>query len=146
MVEQGLFELITQDVGVSALVGAKAYWILAPKGATLPYLILSRVNTADSYDFNGAKQFREGLFQISCFATDYYSSKSLGKTVRSVLQSFIGNLPDSDSTGVAAVIIAKDWDMQYEEGGRGFVYCNYIQFRVSYYDNAVSVPIDGGSF
>jgi hypothetical protein len=154
MVEQGLYQLIEADGDIDALVNG-VYWILAPKGAVVPYIVLSRVATADVYTMNGATGTRSALFQVDCYATDYYTSRSISLAVRQLLESYRGNLPDVNATAVAAVLTAKDWDMSYEEGsGKGFVYRALLQFRVWYYDTAVSVAtaadlttiIEGGTF
>jgi hypothetical protein len=154
MIEQGLYQLIDADADIDALVNG-VYWILAPKGAVVPYIVLSRVATSDIYTMNGATGTRSALFQVDCYATDFYTSRSIALAVRELLESYRGNLSDVNATAVAAVLTAKDWDMPYEEGsGKGFVYRALLQFRVWYYDTAVSVApapdlttvIEGGKF
>jgi hypothetical protein len=133
-VEQGLFQLVTQNAGVQAAVGAdangttQAYWILAPQGAVLPFLVFSRVATTDPYAMSGTIGLREGLFQIVCYANNYYGSRTAAAAVRSCLENYIGTLPDG--TVVNSVLTDKDWDHQYEEGGKSFIYGAYLQFRV----------------
>jgi hypothetical protein len=146
MVEKGLYELLTNDAGVSALVGSSVYFILAPKGTTLPFIVISRVATNDSYDMVGATGFRGGLFQFDCYATDFYSSRAISLAVRRLLESYQGNLPDADATPVSAVLTEKDWDMPYEEGGKGFVYRALLEFRIFFYDTTlpVNTPASGG--
>jgi hypothetical protein len=139
-IEQGLFQLVTQNAGVQSAVGvdangiAKAFWVLAPQGAALPFLIFSRVGTTDFYDMAGATGLREGLFQVVCYSTGYYSSRAVANTIRKFLQDYVGTLPDTDATVVNAVFIEKDWDDRYEEGSKGFIYGAYLQFRVWFYD------------
>jgi len=153
-VEQGIYELVNADTSIDALSNG-VYWILAPKGVAVPYIVLSRVATTDVYTMNGATGMRSALFQVDCYATDYYTSRSIALAVRQLLESYRGNLPDVNSTAVAAVLTEKDWDMPYEEGsGKGFVYRALLQFRVWYYDAAISIApapdlttiIEGGSF
>lgn len=134
MIEKGLLQLLTDDAGVSALVGAKIYWILAPKGQALPYIVVSRVTTGDTYDMDGATGLRAGLFQFDCFATDFYSARAIALTVRKLLESYRGNLPDTDATPVTAVFTEKDWDMPYEEGAKGFVFRALLEFRIWHHD------------
>jgi hypothetical protein len=133
-VEKGLLQLVAEDAGVDALVDGKVYWILAPKGAAVPYVVLSTVLTKDSYAMEGVTGLREGLFQVDCYATAYYPSRDIAKAVRDLLKNFIGTLPDTDSTKVEAVFIDKDWDMPYQEGAKGFVYRAMLHFRVHYID------------
>jgi hypothetical protein len=137
-VEQGLTQLIQKNAKVSSLInttnGAGAYWILMPKGAAIPCVVLSRVATSDSYAFSGPIGARNALFQVDCYASSYYASKALSMAVRKALASFTGNLPDADATNVPAVFTTKDWDLPYEEGAKGFVYRSMLEFRVWYYE------------
>lgn len=135
-IEQGLFQLITSNPTIAAAVGpdvngiARAWWVLAPQGATLPFLIFSRVATTDSYAMSGPTGLREGLFQIVCYSTTYYGSRSVADVVRKYLGSYKGTLPDG--TVVTGVITDKEWDDRYEEGSKSFIYGAYLQFRVWY--------------
>ena len=138
-VEQGLFQLVTQDAAVKAAVGTdangttKAYWVLATQGAVLPFLVFSRISTTDPYAMSGTIGMREGLFQIVTYAStsNYFTFRAIADTVRNCLKDYTGTLPDG--TVVKSVIIEKDWDHQFEEGGKGFTYGAYLQFRVWYY-------------
>ena len=132
MIEKGLCQLVADDTGVSALINGKVYWILAPKGAAVPYVVLSNVITKTSYAMEGATGLQEGLFQADCYATDYYGSRAISKAVRDLLKDYKGNLPDTDNTKVQAVFIEKDWDMPYQEGAKGFVYRALLHFRVQF--------------
>jgi len=137
-VEQGLTQLIQSNTAVKALVdttnGQGVYWILMPKGAVLPCVVLSRVATSDTYTFAGSAGFRDALFQIDCYSPSYYPARALAGAVRRSLEAFIGNLPDTDATPVAAVLTTKDWDLPFEEGAKGFVYRAMLEFRVWYYE------------
>jgi hypothetical protein len=141
MIEKGLFQLIGTAPTVQALVPAdvagttQIYWVLAQKGAVLPYIVLSRVGTGDTYTMNGATGFRDGLFQANCFATSFYKARYICTAVRQLLDSYQGTLPDVDQTVVDAVITEKDFDLQYQEGGKGWVFQAVYQFRCWYYDN-----------
>jgi hypothetical protein len=138
MIEQGLFQLVTLNPTIQAAVGAdvngttKAWWVLAPQGSVLPFLVFSRVSTADTYAMSGPTQKREAVFQIVCYSTSYYGSRTIAKAVRTYLGSYKGTLPDG--TVVDGVIVDKDWDDRYEEGSKSFVYGAYLQFRVFYFD------------
>lgn len=142
-IEQGLFELLGADAPLKALVGTdkngttKMYWDQAPKGqqVSLPYLVLSRVATGDTYTMQGPIPTRDAVFQVDCYDTAYYDSRAISKAVRKVLQSYKGTLSDSDATVVQAVFTEKDWDMPYEEGAKGFVFRALLEFRVWYVES-----------
>jgi hypothetical protein len=154
MIEQGLLQYVGSDSAVKSLVPNDAagnpqiYWILAPKGAVLPYIVMSRIATGDMYTTKGATGFRDGLFQVDSYASTFYTARAIALAVRKVLQSFQGNLPDADSTAVNAVFTEKDWDVPYEEGGKGFVFRALLQFRVWYYDASTEITdvLQGAQF
>ena|SRR5437763_5061086 len=135
MIEQGLFQLVTADSGVSALVGNKMYWVLAPKGGVIPYIVATRVATSDIYTMAGTTSLRNTLIHLNCFATDYYSSRAIAKAVRNVLQNYHGTLPDTNATVTKAVFTEMDYDQQYEEGGKGFVFQAMLEFRMWYIES-----------
>jgi hypothetical protein len=134
--------------------GKGVYWVLAPKGAAYPLIVLSRVATSDTYTFAGSAGFRNALFQVDCFSSTYYECRRVADAVRVLLESYKGNLPDTDATAVAAVLTNKDWDLVFEEGAVGFVFRAMLEFRVWYYDSALPITplpsgpaiIDGGTF
>lgn len=144
-IEQGLLQLLATSSAITALIPndvggqPQIYWLLAPKGAKPPYLILSRAATEDTLTMQGTIPLRGGLFQIDCYTdtkagtgAGYYTDRTLSKAVRGVLEPYTGTLPDTDSTAVQAVLIQKDWDMPYEEGGQTFVFRVMLEFRVWY--------------
>lgn len=152
-IEQGLLQLLGADAGVTALVPndvagtPQVYLGAAPKSAKTPFIVLSRVGTTDTYTMDGPISQRSGLFQVSCFTDSttgvtngYYTSRAISLAVRQVLQSYRGNLPDTQSTAVTAVFTEKDWDMPYEEGSKGYVFHALLQFRVWYLESSFAVP------
>jgi hypothetical protein len=145
VIEQGLFQLLTTNSSITAVIPndisgtPQVYWDLAPKGAKTPYIVLERIATADTYAMSGTTGLRAGLFAVHCYTdssagvgSGYYFSRKISSSVRGVLASYQGNLPDTDSTSVQAVFIEKDQDMQYEEGSKGFVFHAYLEFRIWY--------------
>lgn len=139
-IEQGLFQIVAENPAVKKAVGVdangttRAYWILAPQGAAIPFLVWSRVGTNDAYTMKGRIGLRSGLFQVVCYASTYLASRAIAATVRRRLQNFQGTLPDADATVVQSCMIEKDFDLNYEEGGKGFVFGAYLQFRVWFED------------
>ena len=145
--------LLAADPGVSAIVTNRIYFILQPKGTSVPSIVLSLVATNDTYATTGCTGLREAIWQFDCYAVDYYSARATSRAVRLLLESYTGNLPDADATEVTAVIVSKDWDMPYESGAKGFIFRSLLEVRMHYYDTElpVSTPsnpvavIDGGT-
>ena len=153
MVEKGIFMMIVADPDTSAVIGNRCYWILQPKGTTVPSVVLSVVATNDLYSTTGCTGLREMVLQMDSYASDAYSAAGLSRSLRLLWENYTGNLPDADATQVIATFISKDWMMPFEAGGKGFIYRNLLQVRMHYYDTElpVSTPsnpvaiIDGGT-
>lgn len=137
MIEKGLFQLIQSDANIASLVtttnGAGVYWVLMPKGAAVPCIVLSRTATQDTLTMQGATPLRGALMQLDCYGANYYSSRALSTVTRKLIESFAGSLPDG--TSMQGALITKDWDMPYEEGSTGFVYRAMLEFRVWYVES-----------
>lgn len=147
MVEKGIYELLTADPGVSALVGKNVYWVLQPKGTGVPSIVLLITDTKDQYVAAGTTGNRVALVQLDCYATDYYSSRAVSRAARLLLEDYTGNLPDADATPVTAVFIEKDWDMGFEPGQKGFVYRALLEAHIHYSDTSnlpINTPASGG--
>ncbi len=132
-IEQGIYTLLTEDATLTALT-SNVFWVMAPKAATFPLVILGWVSTDDTVVFNGDLGFRNGLLQVDCYSSQYYNSRLVATAVRDLLKSYSGTLPDVNSTVVAGVVQTKDWDMPYEEGAVGFVFRSMLEFRIWYRD------------
>ena len=145
--------LLAADPGTSAIVGNGIYFILQPKGTTVPSVVMACTSTSDTYTMQGNAGIRQGLWQFDCYAADYYSSNALQLAVRSLLENYTGNLPDADATPVLSAVVEKSWDMPYEAGQKGFIFRSLLEVRFTYYDTSlpVSTPsnpvaiIDGGT-
>jgi Protein of unknown function (DUF3168) len=153
-IEQGLFKLLASSSNITALIPNDAngnpqiYWVMAPKGAVVPYIVLTRVNTVDTYTMQGATTLRSGLFQVDCYSTNYYPARQISTAVRTVMEPFQGNLLDTNATYVESIFVEKDWDMPYDEGGKGFVFRGMLEFKVWYYESNLVVTdlVEGGTF
>ena len=134
MIEKGLFQFIQSDANIAKLVtttnGAGVYWVLMPKGAAVPCIVLSRTATQDTLTMQGATPLRGALIQLDCYASTYYAARSLADAARKLIESFKGTL--ADGTVMDGALITKDWDMPFEEGALGFVYRAMLEFRVWY--------------
>jgi hypothetical protein len=154
-IEQGILQLLGSNAALQALVPndvsgtMQVYWLLAPKGAKPPYIILNRVPSGNPtvYSMQGPTGEREALFQVDCYTdskagttSGFYTCVAIADAVRSVLEPFIGNLPDTNSTAVGGVFTENEFPLPYEEGATGFVFRYLLIFKVFYYVTALEIP------
>jgi hypothetical protein len=145
--KQGILQLLGANAGVQAIVPndvagtPQIYWTLAPKSAKAPYIVLNQDSTLDTYTMAGPISLRGTLVQVDCYVDTMittnaaYVLDNLATAARLALWNFKGTLPDTDATVVNGVFIEKDWPMPYEEGSKGYVLRQMLEFRVWYYDN-----------
>ena len=141
-VEKGLFQLVTSSPTIQTAVGTdangttRAFWSLAPQNTPMPFLVLDRVSTTDTYTMAGNTGLREGIFQITAYADTnsgaYYKARGIANQVRELLKNFKGTLPDTDATVVQAVLTYRDFDDKFSEGGTSFTFVSCLQFKVFY--------------
>lgn len=136
MFVKGLYMLLSNDPGISSFVNGRVYWILQPKGTSVPSVVLTVVSNKDLYAMSGNAGLQEALVQIDCYGAAYYDAAGTALAVRGLLEDYVGNLPDTDATAVIATFIEKTWDMPYEEGGKGFIYRTLLEVRFHYYDHS----------
>jgi Protein of unknown function (DUF3168) len=94
MIGVGLFQYLTADSGIAALVNGRIYRdTIFSKGALLPNIVFFKTNTDDIDSLDGENSTREYRFQFSCFARTKDEADELAELVHSRL------IPRSDSSG-----------------------------------------------
>jgi hypothetical protein len=102
-----------------------------PKGATLPAIVFTVAVTADlGYSAQGASGLRKKTLQFDSYATKYNDAVKVSDSIRSILQSYSGVLPDG--TSVNGCIVTRDMDMAYEPGTTGYAYRRLLEIDVMY--------------
>jgi len=131
MVENGLYQLLRDDDGVSALIAGRIFASSLPKVPKLPAVVYQVVvTTDDDYSFEGANRFRRKRFQFDSYAEKYDDARQLSDTVRDVLKSFSGTLSDEDSTLVNGCKVAGEMDLPEEPGSGTFVHRRTLEVDV----------------
>lgn len=130
-VEAGIYQKLRDDPGVSSYVRGRIFGSKAPKDATAPFIVWTVVVTEDmGYNFQGAAGLRKKRFQFDSYATKYMDSVKTSDAIRSLLQSFAGNLPDG--TPVNGCIVMRDMDFPYEPGTSGQIHRHLLEVDVIY--------------
>ncbi len=92
MIDEAIYSILTCDVGVSALVGARVYPIIMPQDGTLPAIVFSRIATDRELSHSGSIDVTKGVFQISCFSETPFGAKQLAKAVYSAMHGYAGTV------------------------------------------------------
>lgn len=107
----GLIALL-QNSPVAAIVAQKSFYEdeLA-RGFKTPCVVLHRYNSAQEYDFNGPADVEETNVQADLYADTAQLRDQLRKAVKSVLDSYVGTLPDG--TVVQGCFLERSLDPPY---------------------------------
>lgn len=75
-IESELFDLITEDAGVTALIGTRMYPRLMPAGATLPCVVYDEMAAATEVRADGDTGLRTGQFKLHYWDRSYSGIKA----------------------------------------------------------------------
>lgn len=82
--------ILSAAAPVTAIVGNRIYYSVAPQGAPRPYAVLISSVERDEKLLAGASQFPEGLVSIACFGDDFPTVENLGNAIIAALQDAAG--------------------------------------------------------
>lgn len=75
--EQALFELLTHDAGMSAIVGDRVYPVRLPDEVILPALVYMKASCIRYASHGGPSKLASSRFQLDCYSADYLEAKRL---------------------------------------------------------------------
>lgn len=89
-IASSLYYLLSNDVGVSALVGTRIYPNYAPDGSLLPSIVYLQIGTSPVQASEGNIGLTGGNFQFSCWAATYAGAVALQEALRACLTDYAG--------------------------------------------------------
>lgn len=114
MIEQGLFEYLSANAGVSALVDSRIYPSVMKQGVDMPVVVFSRIGSQRSRTFCATDSLVLGTFQLDCYDRGYLKAVQLAAAVRSALVDYAGLMGD---TTVNQVSLESEFDTDDPEPG-----------------------------
>ncbi len=119
--EQGLYQLLTEDPYVGAIVGKNVFCSQLPKGAAFPAIVFHTIATMPISDLDMTAGLEPRRVQVDCIsAVDQFGARALARAVKNLLVDYQGTLPDG--TVVSATILNDDPDLPYEVGALGYAF------------------------
>ncbi len=121
MAAKALYNVVTGDAGVSAIIGTRMHPNVAPQGETLPYVVYTRITAANSshgisLDRGG---LREILFQVNCYAATYSEIDALADAIRLAVDT-TAKTAAGQTWQACHVVDMRDewaWDLPGKESG-----------------------------
>ncbi len=128
---EGLPALLRGESTISALVGTRVYPYHAPQTATLPYIVVTQLNSEEFKDMTSTGSLRAVDFDVDCKADRATESRTLGKIVREFLDDYSGA---AGSETISAVLMNNE-STEYEpptDGSDRGIYTTLLDLTIQY--------------
>ena len=86
--ELAVFDILTNDGTVAALVSTRVYPNVAPQDAALPLLVYQRLSANREYAHDGEAGYARARIQVTCMDDDFSGVKALVAAVRGALSGY----------------------------------------------------------
>lgn len=106
-IEEGLYDFLSTDGGISALVSTRVYPGTLPQNWTAPAISYQRISGNRVRNLSGPAGRAAPRIQIDCWADSYSGSKALATAVRSAMDGYAGLM---GTTTVGSVVLESDLD------------------------------------
>lgn len=90
MIDTAIYEILTDDSAVSAIVDEAVYPAMPPQDVTLPYITYQQVSGIPYRALNGPSDYCKSRFQVDCWAATPLAAKTLAAAAKAALQEFYG--------------------------------------------------------
>lgn len=91
-IEQALYQILTDDAGVAAIISSRVFPVFIPQGATLPAVTYTQIKGNRIHTIPEPDDMVRSSFKISCWATTYSAAESLSSAVADALDNYTGTV------------------------------------------------------
>lgn len=109
-VNEALYELLTANAGVAALVGDRVYPVKMPQKAAFPAIVYAKSGGARSHSNDGSSGFNRAVFALDCWAASLAQASAVANAVRLAVDGYRGTVLGVDFNGVFLVGEEEGWD------------------------------------
>lgn len=84
--EPKIYQVLSGDADVAAVVSGRIYPVILPQGATFPAITYNRVAVSRVHALTGYTGLESAIVQIDCWAETYAAAKELARKARLAMQ------------------------------------------------------------
>jgi hypothetical protein len=118
-----IYNILTNNSDVAALVGTRIYPNVAKQGSTFPFIVYQTTNVSPNDTKDGVSTVDENSFDVLCFADSYSAAVDLAQKARIALDRKTGTYPTSGVQVQSIQFSSYDEDFEIEGDGMGL----YVQ-------------------
>lgn len=130
MIEQGIYNLLAGNAGLTAIVGDRIYPVVVPEPTVYPCLSYTGITSSSAYTFDRRSHDTKRI-QFDAWATSYSDAKSILHALKLALDTLSGTL--SDGTRLLAAFSDQEID-HFESDGR--IYRSLAEYTFEYIEAA----------
>jgi hypothetical protein len=105
-IEQAIFEALTEDSGVAAIVSRRVYPSLMPQNPTLPAIVYTLISGQQEESHDGPSGLARPRYQFDCYAETATGAFALSEALRLALHGFSGTLGGSGGVTCGGILFA----------------------------------------
>lgn len=143
-IRQAIYEHITEDADVSALIGTRCYPGVAPESAALPYVVYQTISTARPRHLGGTSGIAERRIQLDVYAATLTSAESVSEELRELFSAFRGAMGSSAQVNIRSCFVDDEDDLYEEPVDSGGIESGVFRVRLDivlgHLEDAISVP------
>lgn len=117
VIEEAIFDHLTGDAGVAALVGTRIYPTVIPQDAALPACAYQRISGPRDLAHDGPTGQALARIQFTCTATSYGAVKGLANAIREALDGFSGTMGSPSGAVVHVAMVDNEIDGYNQQTG-----------------------------
>src|SRR5260370_25214872 len=141
MFQEGLFQYITAQASITALLGTPAprsdknagmFAMLATSEAVLPYLVFQRISGAYALAYEGTNQWMNSRWRLTCYGSNQKNATLLSQAIKSLFKSGVASFPD----GTAVENISLDLEADDTESfPHVTIFAVHLDYTFAYIDS-----------
>ena len=104
---EALYAHLAGTVNVSSHVATRIYPLVAPQGASLPFLTFQEISNLGVHAMSKDPKIRHPRYQVSIFANNYSSARAVAKEVKTALQDYQSDISGLLGDGTSGVDVQR---------------------------------------
>ena len=89
-IETVLYNRLKTYPGLTAIISARVYAVIAPDEATKPYVTYQKISPGRDYSHSGYSGLQKPRIQVSSYALTYEEAEAIDTQVTAALESWVG--------------------------------------------------------
>ena len=116
MIANAIYSILTENVGLAALVGTRVYSSLVPERCDRPYISFRLLSVDADSTLDGHDGLMDALFQVDCIAASQDGARSVADATRLALADYKGTVGGHETLRFRFEGEMDDWELEVEGG------------------------------